>query len=266
MLQRLFLILAIALSIAQSIEIKDIQTFDRKGHLDLLLLSDGIFSSHPKILTIQNEKIIALKNLSISEKWQKKFSSSVLQSIEIFSKNDNLYIVPKSNKPFKIQASKSKDGYTLRFRFTPEESTSHINALLNKTPQIKSQPITLPQHNFLLDEDYPYWIVLGIMGFLIVVLVLVRKKFSSENPWRKNKLDQYTSLQILSTKTIDTHNKIILIQSQNYRYIVLLSNKQNLLIDKIDLDSQENKKTIIDDDFWASLKQKQNSINKKNAR
>lgn len=263
-MKKIFLIFPILFAIAQSATIKDIEIFDRKENLDLLLLSDGIFSTNPEILKMQNEKIITLKNTSIDQKWQKHLSSSILNSIEVFSKNKNLYIVPKSEKKITIQAAKSKDGYTLRLRFIPEQSIDHIDSLINKTPEIKSKPIATFKKNSVLEEDYQYWAVLGIMGLLIIVLVFVRKKINLDNPWKKNKLDHHTSLQILSAKNIDTNNKIILIQSQNYRYILLLGNKQNLLIDKIVLDGQENKSRIIDDDFWASLKQ--SSINNKNAR
>lgn len=265
-MKKIFLILTLFAHciFAQSL-IKKIEIFDRGNNIDVMFFSNSIFTSSPQEFNIQDEKIILLKNSKSSQKIKKEFSSSVLKSIEIFSKNKDIYIIPKSKLPFKIQASKSKDGYTLRIRFTTLESIDNISSIIEKSPSIKPQPLNIAQPSNIGIKDYQYWLVLIVMVILILIMLFVRKKFS---PLSNKTLfnAKGSKLEILSSKIIDTNNKILTIGNEKYEYVILLGNKQNILIDKISLDTtkenanpsknQLKQRKMNSDNFWAYLKQK----------
>lgn len=269
-MKKIFLILTLFAHciFAQSL-IKKIEIFDRGNNIDVMFFSNSIFTSSPQEFNIQGEKIILLKNSESSQKIQKEFSSSILKSLEIFSKNKDIYIIPKSKLPFKIQASKSKDGSTLRIRFTSEQSIDNISSIIKTSPSIKPQSLDIDKPSSRGIQDYQYWLVLVIMIILILIMLFVRKKFSPIN----NKVLSSTKgskLEILASKNIDTNNKILLLGNEKYEYIILLGNKQNILIDKISLNdssslTKENinpsknklkQSKIVSDNFWAYLKQK----------
>ncbi|PAF54078.1 hypothetical protein BKH42_02370 [Helicobacter sp. 13S00482-2] len=250
--------------------IKKIEIFDRNNSIDVIFFSDMIFTSPPQEFNIQNEKIILLKNTKTEQKIQKKFPSSILDSLEVFSKNKDLYIIPKSKLSFKITASKSKDSYTLRLRFTPKKSIDNIQSIIKSPLSVKpasiNRGISSDTPNLGV-QDYQYWLVLAIMVALILVMLFVRRKLSL-NKDKKTIFEMKNSkLQILATKNIDTNNKLLLIGGEKYEYLILLGNKQNILIDKIHVESPEfikeikhtgktkmNQKRIIDDKIWTSLK------------
>lgn len=269
-MKKIFLILTLFTHcvFAQSL-IKKIEIFDRGNNIDVMFFSNSIFTSSPQEFNIQDEKIILLKNSKSDQKIKKEFSSSILKSIEIFSKNKDIYIIPKSKLPFKIQASRSKDGYTLRIRFIPIESIDNISSIIEKSPSIKPQSLNITQPSSVGIKDYQYWLVLIIMIMLILIMLFVRKKFSPIG----NKTffnTKGSKLEILSSRNIDANNKILTIGNEKYEYIILLGNKQTILIDKISLEhpsslTEENanhsknklkQRKINSDNFWAYLKQK----------
>lgn len=269
-MKKIFLILTLVAHcvFAQSI-IKKIEIFDRGNNIDVMFFSNSIFTASPQEFNIQDEKIILLKNTKSNQKIKKEFPSSVLKSLEIFSKNNDIYIIPKSKLPFKIQASKSKDGYTLRIRFAPIDSIDNISSIIEKSPSIKPQSLNLTQPSNTGIKDYQYWLVLIVMIILILIMLFVRKKFSPIN--NKTLFNAKSSkLEILSSKNIDANNKILIIGNEKYEYIILLGSKQNILIDKISLEhspssTKENanssknklkKSKMPNDSFWAYLKQK----------
>ncbi|PAF46847.1 hypothetical protein BKH46_06430 [Helicobacter sp. 12S02634-8] len=272
-MKKLLLLLTLTFSIALSDTITSIQVFKQPKSLDILLFSDTPITSVPQSLVLEGQKILLLQNTTFKapkQKWQQNFANAPIESLEIFSQNGNLYIIPKSKIAPNIQAAQSKDGATLRlhFAFAPP---SRLTTLLHKTPSLQKAPIdpalTTPTPTIsdttpkLSDttptntapspiSDYRYGLILGIMVLLIGVLLFVRKKLRM--PLGSTQSAHYP--RILFSKPLDTHNKIILLQYQNNGYIILLGQKQNLLLDKFTLPENATNATSVSDDFWASLK------------
>ncbi|PAF41478.1 hypothetical protein [Helicobacter sp. 11S03491-1] len=258
-MKKILWMLIISVLLAQGAIIKKIEVFNRKDGVDLLLFSDKKFSSNPQEFKIEGNKIIVLKDTYLKQKWEKKINSSLLESLEIFSNKKDIYIIPKSSKSFKIQAAKSRDGYTLRLRFLPIQTIDNVKSLITQPTLIKSSPINLSKNSSPIPQDYQYWIVLAVMAILILVLLILRKKINP-NTLKKTTLIPTSSLHILSTKNIDNHNKLVLFQIKNYGYILLLNNKQNLLVGEINLETT-GERTKIDDDFWNTIKKSNQSLN-----
>ncbi|MDO7252608.1 hypothetical protein [Helicobacter cappadocius] len=252
--------------------IKKIEVFDRGNSIDVMFFSNMQFTSSPQEFNIQNEKIILLKNATTKQKLQRNFASSVLTSLEIFSKNKDIYIVPKSKIPFEINASKSKDGYTLRLRFLFKKSIDNVNSIIKTPSSIKPDLFkseTSSNSTSLGMQDYQYWLVLGFMVALILIMFFVRKKIRSSTNKTIFEIKN-SKLQILATKNIDANNRLLLLGGEKYQYLILLGNKQNILIDKINIDNSSefikemknaseakgNKKRMIDDKIWTSLSKK----------
>ncbi|PAF51247.1 hypothetical protein [Helicobacter sp. 13S00477-4] len=261
-MRKILLLLISSIFIAQSAVLKNIEVFKQDKNLDVLLLLDETFDSRVQFFLLDNQKIIVFKNISFGEKWEKTFKSSVLNSINIFSKNDNLYLVPKGNDGFEIQAAKSKNGKILRVRFLPQDSIDHINVLMHRVPEVKLTQAAKDSKKYFIKDNYQYWLVLGVMAFLIIMLLIVRKKFNLK--YFDNHKSNVNDFQIISSKNIDSNNKIVLLQKQNYQYILLLGNRQNIMIDKISLDNVESDKNFYVD-LLESFEEKQ-GFKPKNAR
>lgn len=224
----------------QAVFVKKAEIFDKDGSTHLLLFLNGIFSSNPKKFVFDGNEVILLKNIILDDQLQENLLKSPLSPyLEIFSKNKNTYIVLNSNKSkvvFNTKALKSADGYVVKLIFTPQERIDNLSILLRKPSEIKGSSIELPAR---VDgvQGYQYWSVLGIVAFLIIVLIVIKKKLNTTNLIKRKLQDSPLSFQVKFCEKINASNQIILIQNQNRGYLLLLGDKQSFLIDKINLDT-----------------------------
>lgn len=232
----------------QTISIKKIEVSHQDGSAHLILLLNGIFSSNLKKFIFDGNQVILLKNTILDNQAQKNLSKLLLPTyLGIFSKNKNTYIVlnPNNSKTMlDIKALKSIDGYVLKLIFTPQEKIDNLSALLRKPSELKSAPIE--SYNQAIGvQSYQYWSVLGVIAFLIIVLIIIKKKLNSSNLIKRKFQDSSLSLQVKFCEKINANNQIVLLQSQNTSYLLLIGEKQSLLLDKIDLESKVQAQTIV---------------------
>lgn len=76
------------------------------------------FNKTPKIMEVEGQKVIVLKNAKLDSKKTMDFKEASLNALEMFSYQNDIYLLSKKAKgELEIQASNSKDKKQLRFLF-----------------------------------------------------------------------------------------------------------------------------------------------------
>lgn len=155
----------------------------------------------------------------------------------------------------------------------PQENTTKESAQTTQTTQdSQSATLLLPFGKNVLElETWRYVAVIGVMVFLVLVLLWVRgflkpkeRNFASllaqNGAFQANgkNLAKGKNLKVSLQKRIDSKNNLVVIEAGNYRYLVLMGEHGNTLLDRYnangaseDVNIQNN--LIIEDSQFAKL-------------
>ncbi|NHB31926.1 hypothetical protein EXS92_03565 [Helicobacter pylori] len=199
------------------------------------------FNKTPKIMEVEGQKVIVLKNAQLDSKKTMDFKEASLNALEMFSYQNDIYLLSKKAKAgLEIQASNSKDKRQLRFLFLPKgfhlapppglkEKSQHANLASQdekEQPQSLSNTLELkPQ----LDLSHAYK-ALAVIAALLLILYVIKKKIV---PTQRSFSAKDFKLEVSVLGRVDANHKIISIETNKERYLVLLSDKYGLLLDKI---------------------------------
>ncbi|GAA8863449.1 hypothetical protein HpEKA11_07500 [Helicobacter pylori] len=199
------------------------------------------FNKTPKIMEVEGQKVIVLKNAQLDSKKMMDFKEASLNALEMFSYQNDIYLLSKKAKvELEIQASNSKDKKRLRFLFLPKgfhlapppslkEKSQHANLA---SQDEKEQPQSLSNTLELkppLDLSHAYK-VLAVIAALLLILYIIKKKIV---PTQGSFSAKDFKLEVSVLGRVGANHKIISIETNKERYLVLLSDKYGLLLDKI---------------------------------
>lgn len=199
------------------------------------------FNKTPKIMEVEGQKVIVLKNVQLDSKKTMDFKEASLNALEMFSYQNDIYLLSKKAKAgLEIQASNSKDKRQLRFLFLPKgfhlapppglkEKSQHANLA---SQDEKEQPQSLSNTLELkppLDLSHAYK-ALAVIAALLLILYVIKKKIV---PTQRSFSAKDFKLEVSVLGRVDANHKIISIETNKERYLVLLSDKYGLLLDKI---------------------------------
>jgi len=234
-----FIILLYLAITAYASSILNISYFPLNNKIDILFSLDKPFNG--KIISLsQNEYKIT--NISLDRIEQKKFKNSLNVIISPFDEN-SIDLKLNYKTPLKIKASITAKGYGLRIR------------ILGLEP--KSTPLTQTTNeqninNLTQNSDFNYTnyiIVIAILIFLIIILLYVKKKTLQKLP----KSLQQDNYKVLYQKMIDPKNRLVMIEVFNKRYLLLLGDKNNLLLDNFSQEAQQDLKDISSQSEFGKL-------------
>ncbi|WP_033613153.1 hypothetical protein [Helicobacter pylori] len=199
------------------------------------------FNKMPKIMEVEGQKVIIFKNAQLDSKKTMDFKEASLNALEMFSYQNDIYLLSKKAKAgLEIQASSSKDKKQLRFLFLPKgfhlapppslkEKSQHANlASQDEKERAKSLSNAL-ELKPPLDLSHAYK-GLAVIAVLLLILYVIKKKIV---PTPGSFLKKDLKLDISVLGRVDANYKIISIETNKERYLVLLSDKYGLLLDKI---------------------------------
>ncbi len=201
------------------------------------------FNKTPKIMEIEGQKVIVFKNAKLDSKKTMDFKEASLNALEMFSYQNDIYLLSKKAKvELEIQASNSKDKKQLRFLFLPKgfhlapppsygEKPQHADATIQKTKEKAKNPLSTLEFKPPLDLSHAYK-ALAVIVILLLILYIIKKKFVSA-PGSFSRKDLKLDISVLGR--VDAHHKIVSIETNKECYLVLLSDKYGLLLDKISL-------------------------------
>ncbi len=199
------------------------------------------FNKTPKIMEVEGQKVIVLKNAKLDSKKTMDFKEASLNALEMFSYQNDIYLLSKKAKAgLEIQASNSKDKKRIRFLFLPkgfhlapppsyEEKSQHANLISQDEKERAKSPLNALELKPPLDLSHAYK-ALAVIAVLLLILYIIKKKIV---PAQGSFSTKDFKLEISVLGRIDANHKIISIETNKERYLVLLSDKYGLLLDKI---------------------------------
>ncbi|WRB75971.1 hypothetical protein KVC98_02875 [Helicobacter pylori] len=197
------------------------------------------FNKTPKIMEVEGQKVIVLKNAKLDSKKTMDFKEASLNALEMFSYQNDIYLLSKKAKVgLEIQASNSKDKKRIRFLFLPkgfhlapshEEKPQRANLISQDEKEQAKSPLNTLELKPPLDLSHAYK-ALAVIAALLLILYIIKKKIVPAQ-WSFSAKDFKLEISVLGR--VDANHKIISIETNKERYLVLLSDKYGLLLDKI---------------------------------
>ncbi|WP_101020359.1 hypothetical protein [Helicobacter pylori] len=199
------------------------------------------FNKTPKIMEVEGQKVIVLKNAKLDSKKTMDFKEASLNALEMFSYQNDIYLLSKKAKmELEIQASNSKDKKQLRFLFLPKgfhlapppslkEQSQHANLASQNEKERAKNPSNTLELKPPLDLSHAYK-ALAVIAALLLILYIIKKKIV---PVQGSFSAKDFKLEISVLGRVGANHKIISIETNKERYLVLLSDKYGLLLDKI---------------------------------
>ncbi len=199
------------------------------------------FNKTPKIMEVEGQKVIVLKNAKLDSKKMMDFKEASLNALEMFSYQNDIYLLSKKAKAeLEIQASNSKDKKQLRFLFLPKgfhlapppslkEKSQHANLTSQDEKERAKNPSNALELKPPLDLSHAYK-ALAVIATLLLILYIIKKKIV---PTQGSFSAKDFKLEVSVLGRVDANHKIISIETNKERYLVLLSDKYGLLLDKI---------------------------------
>ncbi len=199
------------------------------------------FNKTPKIMEVEGQKVIVLKNAKLDSKKMMDFKEASLNALEMFSYQNDIYLLSKkATTELEIQASNSKDKKQLRFLFLPKgfhlapppslkEKSQHANLASQDEKERAKNPSNTLELKPPLDLSHAYK-ALAVIATLLLILYIIKKKIV---PTQRSFSAKDFKLEISVLGRVDANHKIISIETNKERYLVLLSDKYGLLLDKI---------------------------------
>ncbi|MBH0235798.1 hypothetical protein [Helicobacter pylori] len=199
------------------------------------------FNKTPKIMEVEGQKVIVLKNAKLDSKKTMDFKEASLNALEMFSYQNDIYLLSKkATTELEIQASSSKDKKQLRFLFLPKgfhlapppslkEQSQQTNLTQKDTNEQPQSPLNALELKPPLDLSHAYK-GLAVIVALLLILYVIKKKIV---PTQRSFSTKDFKLEVSVLGRVDANHKIISIETNKERYLVLLSDKYGLLLDKI---------------------------------
>ncbi|GAA8133477.1 hypothetical protein NP0149_05690 [Helicobacter pylori] len=199
------------------------------------------FNKTPKIMEVEGQKMIVLKNAKLDSKKTMDFKEASLNALEMFSYQNDIYLLSKKAKmELEIQASNSKDKKQLRFLFLPKgfhlapppslkEQSQQTNLAQKDTNEQPQSPLNTLELKPPLDLSHAYK-ALAVIATLLLILYIIKKKIV---PTQGSFSAKDFKLEVSVLGRVGGNHKIISIETNKERYLVLLSDKYGLLLDKI---------------------------------
>ncbi|GAA9381161.1 hypothetical protein TH0793_03040 [Helicobacter pylori] len=199
------------------------------------------FNKTPKIMEVEGQKVIVLKNAKLDSKKMMDFKEASLNALEMFSYQNDIYLLSKKAKvELEIQASNSKDKKQLRFLFLPKgfhlapppnlkEKSQHANLASQDEKERAKNPSNTLELKPPLDLSHAYK-ALAVIATLLLILYIIKKKIV---PTQGSFSAKDFKLEVSVLGRVGANHKIISIETNKERYLVLLSDKYGLLLDKI---------------------------------
>ncbi|WP_033604499.1 hypothetical protein [Helicobacter pylori] len=198
------------------------------------------FNKTPKIMEVEGQKVIVLKNAKLDSKKTMDFKEASLNALEMFSYQNDIYLLSKKAKDLEVQASNSKDKKQIRFLFLPKgfhlapppslkENSQQTNLAQKDANKQAQNPLNALELKPPLDLSHAYK-ALAVIAVLLLILYIIKKKIV---PAQGSFSAKDFKLEISVLGRVDARHKIISIETHKERYLVLLSDKYGLLLDKI---------------------------------
>lgn len=243
--------------------------YERSDRVDLMLSFDAPYEGNIFQKRDKSGTSLVLNSLNYEQNINKLIKSNILQEIDIEPKQSSLILNLKSKEAIVVNASKTTDGFGLRIRVTPKNSSQALANIPQASVKIEQAK---PTSDDLIDTKYI--LVLGVLlGLLLILFILKKfvtsgainaKKTSNAMSWLTK--NQATNVDIVFERYLDRQNKVVLLKYENRKFLVLVGSS-NVLLDSFGeekIQSEEDFATFFEENkkrLGSFLQDRQNNLN-----
>ncbi len=272
-----------------ALSIKDFHISSESNKIEIIFLLDSAFNSKVSREDTDTFGAVILKDVQFNHKKVMQ-NTNLIKQVEIFQKLDDLYIifatnnfamnykvdVLNSNRILKIIVTKNtsiSSSLITNATSTTSSLEGAISAIKSNTD--KSNNYITPKSPLEL-ETWRYVSVILVLSVLLIALIIIKRQikikanyefsyFKNNNKVKQkytsnenlfNNMDDYSisSIDIGNVINIDQNNKIIIINSKDYKYLMFIGQHNSFLIDRISNDEFGDTNDI---DFKKILEKKE---------
>jgi len=253
----LFLLFFISL---QGSNLSTYNIYERSDRIDIMLSFDAPYDGNIFQKRENGMMMLVFDKLSFDQVVDKSINSKIMQELYIEPKQNSVVLSIKSNTAILVNASKTTDGFGLRVRVTPPQNPNQ-----NQPPQTIINP-KIAQNSTTDFIDARYYLVLGVLLGLLIVLWMIKRSLAKKASHGVNNInlneatissktnkglagwlgiDNNIGAKVLFQRPLDKLNKVVLLQFQTRKYLVL-TGSSNVLLDKFGEEKIQN-----EEDFHA---------------
>jgi len=222
---RFFLFLSFGIALFATDLVK-YNIYQNPNRVDLMLTFDEPYPGKISKSQTKGSMILALKDVNFpKKKIEKEIDSAFIDSLTIASLKNKILIELKSKTKIVVNASKTIDNTGLRIRIEKESAKKTNDDILMPIQQ-KSSP-QLQSYDF----GSSFLKILLTLALLITFLWLLKKwLYKRSSDWLFGKQKSEHKIEILMQRALDMKNRVVLINFEGKKYLLLLG-ENNLLLD-----------------------------------
>lgn len=248
----LFFFAAVTTSLFSATNLLTYNLFQRSGYIDLMLSFDQPFDGAISQQKGKNYTAVTLDNIAFAGSVKKTFADGDIDGLSIYADNSATYVVIASAQDVFVTASKTTNGYGIRFRFksaAPVAKTtapSAAQSVLGKLPTLtdSDEPNAQDEAGRPLQENLKgetistlqLFYVAMVLILLLLVLWYVKNRFNGKsNSWLfsgSGRYDPDSDIRVVSQKQLDVKNRIIALEANGFRYLIIVGASGSYAIDK----------------------------------
>jgi len=241
MIKKLFLVLILLPTISFSAKILSHNIYERTDRIDIMITFDTPYEGTLYQSAKSSHIKLTLHGATVEEPITKNLSNVFLTSLTIAPIGDHAEIILSTPAKTDLMASKTIDGYGLRLRLS--KSASSKNNILETSTSSVSKVLPTQKRNSSVELSTGYYIAIALLIIAVIILYFFRKRVSSStkgSSWLMGGSHDAKSTQsadIIFQKHIDTNNRVVLIEFQKRRYLII-SGTSNMLLDTFTTDNK----------------------------
>lgn len=219
--------------------------------VEINLSFDSPFEGSIEENTTEKAVVLKISGIAIDSKKDVSLSQNPLISRVTMVKEGptGVKISFENKKEISFEALKNNDGYKLQLKIIPHVATpATTEANTTLTPKLTEKPQTQADS----DVSWRYIVVVSFLALLVAVMFYVKKRFATPNASKGGWLlpksfkapTAQEDVQIVTQSFLDPSNKLMLVEYNGIRYLLLVGNT-NVVVDRYYADDAD----IQNDDF-----------------
>ncbi|MCX2717661.1 flagellar biosynthetic protein FliO [Helicobacter sp. MIT 21-1697] len=269
------------------VQVQNMEIKQENNKIELILTLNDVYNKPPRLSSQNGYRGVIFPDLQAKSR-NESFKNFFVNEMQIFNIQNDLYVLGIGDTKFiDVSVSRASRAFKITFnKITPPQS--EIEKLLEKPHQSqvpiidqipqslesqnKQQQSILPFKNDIGIDTWRYVAVLAVMSVLVLVLWFVKRYMINKKQFghylarfgsQKEAFDP-TKIEVVSQKNLDSKHRILTIESNGYRYLILIGATNTTLIDRypIPQNISTQERLRFDDQFTKLLEQKQERLSK----
>lgn len=253
-MRNLFLVLALAANIFAA-SLLSMSVNENTDSVEINFSFDATFEGQIEQNATENGVVLKISGIAIDSKKDLPLTQNSLISRVVLTKEgvSNVKLEFTTKKPISFEALKNNDGYKLQLKVVPYVQVPTQEANVTQPQKQQSAPVATPKPQTEDDVSWRYIVVVSFLTFLVAIAFYIKKRVVGKNQtgkggWLLPKSYKPESaeqdVQIISQSFLDPSNKLMLVEYNGIKYLLLVGNT-NVVVDRYYADDAD----LQNDDF-----------------